>query len=64
MRIFLLAPLVLGAWGSVSSRAQNRKPLRLALSSWPGWFVWFWAREQGLFKKYGVKVENLLAHPS
>lgn len=39
------------------AHAQANKPVRLGLSPWPGWFVWFWVRDGGFFAKHGVNVE-------
>jgi NitT/TauT family transport system substrate-binding protein len=31
--------------------------IKLALSPWPGWFVWYLVKEKGFFEKNGVKVD-------
>lgn len=33
------------------------QPIKLALSPWPGWFVWYLVKEKGFFEKNGVKVD-------
>ncbi|MBP1962498.1 ABC transporter substrate-binding protein [Paenibacillus aceris] len=35
----------------------NDQPIKLALSPWPGWFVWYLVKEKGFFEKNGVKVD-------
>ncbi|MEI7025862.1 ABC transporter substrate-binding protein [Paenibacillus sp. y28] len=34
-----------------------RAPIKLALSAWPGWFVWYLVKEKGFFEKNNVNVE-------
>lgn len=48
-----------GATGGADRAAEAgvEPPIRIALSPWPGWFVWYLVRDQGFFKKYGVNVE-------
>ncbi|UKS27548.1 ABC transporter substrate-binding protein [Paenibacillus sp. HWE-109] len=49
--------------GCASKEAANTKsgssaePIKLALSPWPGWFVWYLVKEKGFFEKNGVKVD-------
>ncbi|OPH60318.1 aliphatic sulfonate ABC transporter substrate-binding protein [Paenibacillus ferrarius] len=49
--------------GCTSKEAASTKsgdsgePIKLALSPWPGWFVWYLVKEKGFFEKNGVKVD-------
>ncbi|TDF91850.1 ABC transporter substrate-binding protein [Paenibacillus piri] len=40
-----------------SGKAGGAAPVKLALSPWPGWFVWYLVKEKGFFEKNGVNVE-------
>ncbi|WP_438448759.1 ABC transporter substrate-binding protein [Gorillibacterium sp. sgz5001074] len=44
------------ASGNSSSKGKDT-PIKLALSPWPGWFVWYLVKEKGFFEKNGVNVE-------
>lgn len=44
------------ASGGASSGGKS-EPIKLALSPWPGWFVWYLVKEKGFFEKNGVNVE-------
>lgn len=43
--------------GSGSGTGGSEAPIKLALSPWPGWFVWYLVKEKGFFEKNGVNVE-------
>jgi NitT/TauT family transport system substrate-binding protein len=44
--------------GATSTKTGGSgEPIKLALSPWPGWFVWYLVKEKGFFEKNGVKVE-------
>jgi NitT/TauT family transport system substrate-binding protein len=56
----LLSLLALSACGRDSgalSEGAAKKPIKLALSPWPGWFVWYLVKEKGFFEKNGVDVD-------
>ncbi|MCD1259755.1 ABC transporter substrate-binding protein [Paenibacillus athensensis] len=63
----LLAMLLSGCAGKPATEAtgsgQNAgtgasgEPIKLALSPWPGWFVWYLVKEKGFFEKHNVNVE-------
>lgn len=58
----LLSVIALGGCGSKSETASSssggaQAPIKLALSPWPGWFVWYLVKEKGFFEKNGVNVE-------
>ncbi|MFD0679717.1 MULTISPECIES: ABC transporter substrate-binding protein [unclassified Paenibacillus] len=40
-----------------STDGKSGAPVKLALSPWPGWFVWYLVKEKGFFEKNGVNVE-------
>lgn len=42
---------------SATQGSASDVPVKIALSPWPGWFVWFLAKEKGFFEKNGVNVE-------
>jgi NitT/TauT family transport system substrate-binding protein len=46
-----------GVAGSDKKSAGSDKSIKLALSPWPGWFVWYLVKEKGFFEKNGVKVD-------
>ncbi|GAX89848.1 ABC transporter substrate-binding protein [Effusibacillus lacus] len=39
------------------SAPSSQQKIRLGLSPWPGWFVWYLVKEKGFFEKNGVDVE-------
>ncbi|SEC67054.1 ABC transporter substrate-binding protein [Paenibacillus sp. GP183] len=43
--------------GSNKGASATGEPIKLALSPWPGWFVWYLVKEKGFFEKNGVKVD-------
>ncbi|RTE08801.1 ABC transporter substrate-binding protein [Paenibacillus whitsoniae] len=45
------------ASSSKGSSGGSGEPIKLALSPWPGWFVWYLVKEKGFFEKNGVNVE-------
>lgn len=58
--VVLLMGIVASACGNGSSGnggSGDGEPIKLALSPWPGWYIWYIAEEQGLFEKHGVDVE-------
>lgn len=40
-----------------TASSGSDQPIKLALSPWPGWFVWYLVKEKGFFEKNGVKVD-------
>jgi len=42
---------------ALPTQAQDKAPLQLGFSAWPGWFPWQVAQEKGLFEKNGLKVK-------
>jgi NitT/TauT family transport system substrate-binding protein len=61
----LLAVVVLAGCSSKktsSSSTAEGEAVNLALSPWPGWFMWYLVKEKGFFEKNGVKV-NLVWFP-
>jgi NitT/TauT family transport system substrate-binding protein len=60
MIVVLLLGSVLAACGTKSNTAGTKsstEPIKIALSPWPGWFVWYLVKEKGFFVKRGVKAE-------
>jgi NitT/TauT family transport system substrate-binding protein len=61
MVVILLLASVLSSCGSKedssTSAVSSSDPIRIALSPWPGWFVWYLVKEKGFFEKRGVKAE-------
>lgn len=59
--VVLLLAAVLSGCGtkkdSSASAVSSSDPVRIALSPWPGWFVWYLVKEKGFFEKRGVKAE-------
>lgn len=64
--VFLMMALLLALTvvsGCTSKEAASTaaggsdQPIKLALSPWPGWFVWYLVKEKGFFEKNGVKVD-------
>ncbi|WP_127533071.1 ABC transporter substrate-binding protein [Paenibacillus kobensis] len=51
--------VVAGCGNSSKESAGGGKgdPVTIALSPWPGWYMWYLVEEQGLFEKHGVNVE-------
>ncbi len=39
------------------TEGSSDQPIQIALSPWPGWYIWYLAEEKGFFKKRGVNVE-------
>lgn len=46
-----------GAGSTSEGDSKSGDPIQIALSPWPGWYLWYIAEEKGLFKKHGVNVE-------
>ncbi len=42
---------------ALPASAQEKPPVQMGFSAWPGWFPWQVAQEKGLFEKNGVKVK-------
>jgi NitT/TauT family transport system substrate-binding protein len=40
-----------------ASETGSSSKIRLGLSPWPGWFVWYLVKEKGFFQKEGVDVD-------
>ncbi|KRF22548.1 ABC transporter substrate-binding protein [Paenibacillus sp. Soil787] len=40
-----------------TTTGKSGEPIKLALSPWPGWFVWYLVKEKGFFEKNGVNVD-------
>lgn len=58
--LLLLLTGVVGCSKSQVSQApgqESKQKIRLGLSPWPGWFVWYLVKEKGFFEKNGVDVE-------
>lgn len=65
--VFLMMALILAFTVVVSGCSSKEaastessgsdQPIKLALSPWPGWFVWYLVKEKGFFEKNGVKVD-------
>jgi NitT/TauT family transport system substrate-binding protein len=62
--ILLVCTVMLGACstnkpaaGSTVTGSETGGPIKIALSPWPGWFVWYLVKEKGFFEKNGVKAE-------
>ena len=53
----LLAVFFISVSLNTSIAAKGEKPVRIAVSTWPGWCHVFLARDLGFFKKNGVDVE-------
>lgn len=61
MMALLLAFTVVSGCSSKETASKaaggGDQPIKLALSPWPGWFVWYLVKEKGFFEKNGVKVD-------
>ncbi|CAN7316722.1 ABC transporter substrate-binding protein [Paenibacillus sp. LjRoot153] len=60
MLAVLLTFTVISGCGSKEASTQaggGNEPIKLALSPWPGWFVWYLVKEKGFFEKNGVNVD-------
>jgi NitT/TauT family transport system substrate-binding protein len=55
--VVLLVGSVLTACGTKDNKAALTEPVKIALSPWPGWFIWYLVKEKGFFEKRGVNVE-------
>ncbi|WP_020620331.1 ABC transporter substrate-binding protein [Paenibacillus daejeonensis] len=43
--------------GSGTSDGGSSDPVTIALSPWPGWYMWYAVQEKGFFEKHGVEVK-------
>lgn len=60
MALLLIFTVVSGCMskGATSkTTGKSGEPIKLALSPWPGWFVWYLVKEKGFFEKNGVNVD-------
>lgn len=46
-----------GKGGNEGAKDGSREPITIALSPWPGWYMWYLVEEKGLFEKHGVNVK-------
>ncbi|MNI34651.1 putative aliphatic sulfonates-binding protein precursor [compost metagenome] len=56
----LMSLLALSACGSGTKEGAkdgSDEPITIALSPWPGWYMWYLVQEKGLFEKHGVNVK-------
>ncbi|GGG24691.1 ABC transporter substrate-binding protein [Paenibacillus abyssi] len=54
----LLIVTACGSGGSSeTSASEEGEPITIALSPWPGWYLWFLVEEKGFFEKHGVDVK-------
>lgn len=56
MTMLMLFAAGCAAGGSGSGKGSD-EPIKLALSPWPGWYMWYLAEEKGFFEKHGVQVK-------
>lgn len=61
LAVLVLIPLMVlaGCGTNNSSAAEGGKegPVTIALSPWPGWYMWYLVEEKGFFEKHGVDVK-------
>jgi len=55
--VFVLASAAFLCESCGQAVEQENEPIRIAVSTWPGWFHVFLAREKGFFERNGVDVE-------
>lgn len=59
--MLLLSVLALAGCGSQSNESKSKdgsgEPVTIALSPWPGWYMWYLVEEKGFFEKHGVNVK-------
>ena len=57
--VLMMSAALTGCGGSSKETAAGgaEDPITIALSPWPGWYMWYLVEEQGLFEKHGVNVE-------
>lgn len=48
---------LLSACGNKEKSGSSDEPISIALSPWPGWFMWYLVEEKGFFEKHGVNVK-------
>lgn len=56
LSIFLVAAFILSACGA-SAPAEEKPPLKVGWSLWPGWYPLLIAQEKGFFQKHDVEVD-------
>ncbi|MFD2610921.1 ABC transporter substrate-binding protein [Paenibacillus gansuensis] len=59
LAMLILVTGVLSGCGGSSKEAGGSAddPVTIALSPWPGWFLWYLVEEKGFFEKHGVNVK-------
>ncbi|UJF32251.1 ABC transporter substrate-binding protein [Paenibacillus hexagrammi] len=61
LALVLMGSVLSGCGGSkeaaTTAKAGGQEPIKIALSPWPGWFVWYLVKEKGFFEKNGVNAE-------
>lgn len=48
---------MLGAVGCANETKEAPKKIKIGLSPWPGWYVWYLVQDKGFFKKHNVDVD-------
>ncbi|MFF2094421.1 ABC transporter substrate-binding protein [Paenibacillus sp. NPDC058174] len=48
---------IAGCGGGSKASGGADGPVTIALSPWPGWYMWYLAEEKGFFEKHGVQVK-------
>ncbi|ANY66510.1 aliphatic sulfonate ABC transporter substrate-binding protein [Paenibacillus sp. BIHB 4019] len=64
-KVWLLGLLVVSVFvvsgcsnsGGKAEEGGAGEPITIALSPWPGWYMWYVAEEKGFFEKHGVNVK-------
>lgn len=49
--------------GGSAAGSTSGKPIQFGISAYPSWYVWFIAKEENMFEKYGLNV-NLVWFPT
>ncbi|EXX86321.1 aliphatic sulfonate ABC transporter substrate-binding protein [Paenibacillus darwinianus] len=57
MLVLAFTIVACGGGAKETSGAGSGEPITIALSPWPGWYMWYLAEEKGFFEKRGVKVK-------
>ncbi|MFC4777198.1 ABC transporter substrate-binding protein [Paenibacillus sp. GCM10023252] len=57
MALLLLFVAGCGNNGGSSAGGDSEDAVKIALSPWPGWYMWYLAEEKGFFEKHGVNVK-------
>ena len=55
--ILILSIVMLGAVGCANETKEAPKKIKIGLSPWPGWYVWYLVQDKGFFKKHNVDVD-------